>query len=52
MKTSLLLQSAMALFFTNPASADSLPPQWFFDPTKQGQLFGYFDSSTNEPISI
>ena len=52
MKTSLILQSAKALSFTNPASADSLPPQWCFDPPKQGQLFGYFDSSTNEPTSI
>jgi hypothetical protein len=42
----------MALFFTNPAGVDSLPPQWCFDPTKQGQLFGYFVSSTLEPISI
>ena len=52
MKNSLTLKSIEALFCTNPARAVSSPTQWCFDPPKRGQLFGYFDSPTNEPTSI
>ena len=52
MKNSLTLKSIETLFCINPASADSSQPQWCFDPPKLDQLFGYFDSPTNEPTSI
>ena len=51
-KTRLIIQSIETLFCTNPARADGSPTQWCFDPPKRGQLFGYFDSPTNEPTSI
>ena len=52
MKNSLVLKLSETLFCINPASADGSQTQQCFDPPKRGQLFGYFDSPTNELTSI